>query len=1052
MPDPATCIIIPNPKPILFKSKDQRTTKMRKIVVLLFAIIVCAVSAFAQSQSTTGNIEGRVVDPNGAVVPGVILKVSNQDTGFSKTSESDEAGNYTFVLLPPGNYRIVVSPAHGFAGDTYENLKVTVGAKSFFEIKLTLPGADRVTVDVSGSGQGVEVTRTSISSTVDENRVKNLPTNGRNFLDFATLTPGIVRDPTRAGDLAVGGQKGTLNSIQIDGVSSDNTFFGQAAGRTGSGRAPSQFSIDTVKEFQVNQNGFSAEFGRAAGAVINVVTKSGTNKFTGSAFEYFRDESLNANSPVVIATQASRGQPNKRNPGQINQFGGTFGGPIKKDKIFFFGAYEGQRSKLPNPVILRSLPLVPAAQANVIAFLTPKLATYDVSRKQDTYLIKTDFNINDKNQVWVRFNQQNFTGTNLESGGNLSAFDHTGNSNVTTTSITANWTYSITSNLINEFRYQFSRDREPGFANSTDPEVTLTASAGGINDGTFSFGRNNFSPRETTIKRNQIIDSQTFLYGSQTFKYGVDLLFDRIFNFFPGLFSGSYRFASYTALSDQLANPTMQKAAQYRQSFAGAGTTGATTHPNNNEYGFFVQDDWRATLKLTVNLGLRYDYQSIAQPPIQNPNAALLAAGFNTGFRPSDKNNFAPRIGMSYAFDEKTVVRGGYGLYYARTPAILTGTAHSQNGIQVVAIDINCLSVPAPPVACPLFPNVFPSAPTGATPAALNIYLFSKDFKQPFTHQARLQFEREVFKNTTVSVQYTMFKGQNLTRTRNANLTTPVVTTYPVFESTGVATGQSLTVRRFAGVGYAGPRITGFNRISLFESSAKSFYQGLSVELNRRFSNHFQFNTSYTLSKAKDSKPDQTSVVPGADDGKVAENNFDLTGEYGRSDLDVRHRFIFSPVYETGTFKYSDNKVARALLSDYVFTGILQAQSGIAYSGTVSGDPNADGNTATDRAPGTVRNQFSTPSAFIVDMRIGRIIRFGERYKLSLFVEGFNIFNRSNVISVNNGVYTFSAATARFTKTTNFQTPRQFFSGAPSFSLNNSSYNRELQLGIRFDF
>ena len=631
---------------------------MRKLFILMLVIIISAISALAQSQSTSGNIEGRVVDSNGAVVPAVAVSATNQDNGFGKTVVTDSDGNYIFVLLPPGNYKVEVAAAKGFAAATYQNVKVTVGAKTALEITLSAGGSVNV-VDVNADGQGVETTRTSISTTVDERRVTNLPVNGRNFLEFATLTPGIVRDPTRAGDLAVGGQKGTLNSVQIDGASSDNTFFGQAAGRTGSGRAPSQFSIDTVKEFQVNQNGFSAEFGRAAGAVINVVTKSGTNRFTGSVFEYFRDESLNANSPVVIATQASRGQPNRRNKGQINQFGGTFGGPLKTDKAFFFTAYEGQRSMLPNPVILRSLPFAPA---NVQTFLAPKLATYDVSRKQDTYLVKTDFNINEKNQVWVRLNQQNFTGTNLESGGNLSAFEHTGNSNVTTTAITGNWTHTLSSNWFNEFRYQYSRDREPGFANSTLAEVTLASNAGGINDGTFSFGSNNFSPRETTIKRNQIIDSQTVLAGNHTVKYGIDLLFDRIFNFFPGLFAGSYRFASYTTFAAQLANPTVQNAAQYRQSFAGSGT-GATTRPNNNEYGFFFQDDWRATPKLTVNLGVRYDYQSIAKPPIQNPNAALIAAGFDTGFRPSDKNNIAPRIGLSYAFNDKTVIRGGFGIY-----------------------------------------------------------------------------------------------------------------------------------------------------------------------------------------------------------------------------------------------------------------------------------------------------------------------------------------------------------------------------------------------------
>ncbi len=1025
---------------------------MRKLLTSL-VILLISLSAFGQSASTSGNIEGHVADPNGAVIPGVSVTAKNQDTGFAKTATTDADGNFIFVLLPPGNYKVDVAAAKGFAAATYQNVRVTVGAKTSLDVMLKAGGSVNV-VDVNSDGQGIEVTRTSIATTVDERRVTNLPVNGRNFLEFATLTPGIVRDPTRAGDLAVGGQKGTLNSIQIDGASSDNTFFGQASGRTGSGRAPSQFSIDTVKEFQVNQNGFSAEYGRAAGAVINVVTKSGTNRLTGSAFEYFRDESLNANSPVVKATQASRGQPNKRNKGQINQFGGTIGGPIKTDKAFFFGAYEGQRSKLPNPVILRSLPFAPA---NVQTFLNPKLAFYDLSRKQDTFLIKTDFNINARNQVWVRFNQQNFTGTNLESGGNLNAFEHTGNSNVKSTSITGAWIATISPRWFNEFRYQFSRDREPGFANSTLAEVTLAASAGGINDGTFNFGSNNFSPRETTIKRNQIIDSQTFLSGNHTIKYGVDLLFDRIFNFFPGLFAGSYRFASYTTFSNQLANPLVQSAAQYRQSFAGSGTTGATTRPNNNEYGFFVQDDWRAAPKLTVNLGLRYDYQVIAKPPISNPNAGLVAAGFDTGFQPKDKNNFAPRIGMSYAFNEKTVVRGGYGLYYGRTPAILTGTAHSQNGIQVIALDINCVNTPA---LCPLFPAVFSAPPTGATLAAINLYLFDKKFQQPYTHQARVQFEREVFKNTTFSVQYTLFKGQSLTRTRNANLSAPVATSIPIYNGT-TATGDSFTFQRFAGTGYAGPKVAGFNRISLFESSAKSLYNAVSFEFNRRFADHWQFNTSYTLSNAKDSKPDQTSVVPGADDGKIAENQFDLTGEYGRSDLDVRHRFIFSPVFDTGKFKHSDSKVVSALLSDYVFTAIVQAQSGIAYSALVGSDPNADGVAGTDRVPGTRRNQFSTPPAYIFDMRIGRIIRFGEHKRLSLFLEGFNIFNRSNVLSVNNTQYTFASAgtvsgvalpNRLSTAATNFQTPRQFYSGSPSFSLNNSSYNRELQLGIRFDF
>ncbi len=1014
---------------------------MRKFFPLLIGILLLAAGAFAQSQATTGNIEGRTVDANGAGVPNVSLTAISRDTGLQKTAQSSDEGNFVLPLLPPGNYTVTTAPAQGFAASTYENVRVTVGAKNTLEIVLTASGSVNV-VDVSAEGQGIEATRTSISSTVEERRVINLPTNGRNFLDFVTLTPGIVRDPTRSGDLAVGGQKGTLNSLQIDGTSSDNTFFGQTSGRTGSGRAPSQFSIDTVKEFQVNQNGFSAEFGRAAGAVINVVTKSGTNRFTGSAFEYFRDESLNARNPILVA--ANRPRP----AGQINQFGGTVGGPIRKDKIFFFGAYEGQRSNLPNPVVVRSLPFAPAS---VQALLGPKIASYNINRQQDTFLVKTDFNINDRNQAWVRFNQQNFTGTNLENSGTLSSQEHTGNSNVKTSALSTSLTTTLSANYFNEFRFQYSRDREPGLANSDAPETSVTANAGGINDGIFSFGRNSFSPRETTITRYQFVDNQTFIAGNHTIKYGADLLFDRIFNFFPGLFGGSYTFPSYAALA--AGTPS-----RYRQSFAGAGTTGGTTKPNSSEYGFFVQDDWRVIPKLTLNLGLRYDYQKIAKPLITNPNAALLAAGFDTGFQPKDKNNIAPRFGLAYAFDQKTVIRGGYGLFYARTPSILTGTAHSQNGIQVVAIDINCSTSPT---LCPTYPNVFAAVPTNVAAVTPNLYLFSKDYKQPFTQQARLQFEREIFANTTFSAQYTMFKGQDLTRTRNANLSAPVATAIPIY-NLATNTGETITFNRFSN-----PRpIPSFQRISLFESTAKSFYQGLTFELNRRFANRLQFNASYTLSKAKDDKPDQTSVVPGGgDDAKIAGNQFDLSGEYGRSDLDVRHRFIFSPVYETGTFRYSENKIVRALLSDYVFTGIFTAQSGLAYSALIAGDANGDGITSNDRVPGTRRNQYSTPATYQLDMRVGRIIRFGERYRLSLFAEGFNIFNRANVQNVNNSLYAFSSAGTILVNgvpsaplpirlspaASNFATPRQFISGSPSFTFN-SSYNREFQLGLRFDF
>jgi outer membrane receptor protein involved in Fe transport len=999
---------------------------LRKLLPFFITILMLAGGVFAQSQATTGNIEGRVLDPNGAAVPNVNVSATNKDNGFGKTVLADAEGNYVFVLLPPGKYKVEAKAASGFQPATYENVTVNVGGKTSLEITLSV-GSGTTVVDVQAEGAVVETTRSSIATTVDEKAIDNLPVNGRNFLDFATLTPGVIRDPNRAGDLSVGGQKGTLNSLQIDGTSNDNTFFGQTLGRTGTGRAPFQFSIESVKEFQINQNGFSAEFGRAGGAVINVVTKSGTNKFTGNVFEFFRDESLNANTPIVKANRSRAGLRNVRPKSQTNQFGGTFGGPIRKDKAFFFFAYDGQRSDLPNTVLLPSLASAPAS---VQAILGPKVISYNLARKQDVFLFKTDFNLNENNQLAIRFNQQNFTGTNNENGGTLSAQEHSGNSIVRTTTLTAALTTSISAKYFNEFRFQFSRDREPGEANSTQPEAVIITP-----DGNFNIGRNNFSPRETTVKRLQFIDNQTYIYNQHTFKYGIDLLSDRTFNFFPGLFSGSYTFGTnasngYTAFAAN--TPT-----SYRQSFAGAGTTGGTTHPNSLETAFFLQDDWRVGKKLTLNLGVRYDYQAIAKPPIQNPDTALIAAGFDTGFQPKDKNNIAPRFGVSYALDEKTVIRGGYGIFYARTPSILTGTAHSQNGVQVIGLSINC-SVATP---CPTYPNILTSIPATGIPPR-NLFLFSKDYKQPFVHQGRISFEREIIPNLSLSVAYTVYRGDDLTRTRDANLATPVLRPFTV-----TGTGEVLNFDRFVNPRLITPAV--YNRINLFESTANSFYQGLSIEAKRRFVNHFSFIAAYTYSKAKDDKPDQTAVVSVTDDAKIIQNQFDYRTDYGRSDLDLRHRFVFSPVYEVGKVSLIDNSFARALLSNWVFSGIIQAQSGFAYSAAVSGNPNADDNSANDRVAGTKRNQYTTPNTFQVDTRVSRTIPFGERFRLTLLGEGFNIFNRSNVSGVNNGFYssTFNNGTQTGTLTrTNlngalaFQQPRAFLT------------ERQFQLGIKFEF
>jgi outer membrane receptor protein involved in Fe transport len=1015
---------------------DKIYRKLCELSIFVICFTLAATFAYGQSQATTGNIEGRVADTNGAVVPSASVTATNQGTGLERSATADEEGNYRLIFLPPGKYKVTAT-ASSFGSTSLPDVTVTVGGKTTLDIALNPAGVAANTVTVT-SESVVETTRTSVASTVNQRAIENLPINGRNFQDFATLTPGVIRDP-RGGDLSVGGQRGTLNSLQVDGVDNNNTFFGQALGRGGV-RPPYQFSEESVQEFQVNQNGFSAEFGRAGGAVINVVTKSGTNEFHGGGFEYFRKEALNANDPVTIANESRRGQPNKRPPSKINQFGARLGGPIVKNRAFFFFTYDGQRSNVPQVIDVPNLFTQPA---NVQALLVPKLGNYQVGRTQNVFLGKTDIALNSSNQLSIRYNHQGFVGKNNENNGPLSAEEHSGDSIVRSDTLSSTLTSTLTQNLVNEFRFQFARDKEPGQANSDQPEAVINTQG----SGNLNLGRNNFSPRETTIKRVQFIDNVSYLSGKSNYKFGVDFNFDRILNFFPGLFSGSYTFPSYDAF-------VKNTPSAYTQNFAGAGTSGGTTNPNSSDYAFFAQDDLRLTPKLTLNLGVRYDYQKLACPTVQNTDSLLLANGIDTSSCPKDKNNLAPRLGFSYAFDEKTVIRGGYGIFYGRTPAIVLGTAHSQNGINVTGINLNAAQIASAGLK---YPNILTAPPAG-TSANPNLYVFDKNFVQPYVQQARFGVEREVLKNLSVSATYLYYRGVHLMRTRDINLFAPTPFNVPGSD------GQTYTFQRFSSArpisrpGGTGPS---YNRISIFESGANSVYNGLAIQATQRLTRGLQFIAAYTYSKANDSRPDSTTVVVGADDSKIVENQVNPNGDYGRSDVDLRHRFVFSPVYETGRFTGSENKVLRALLSDYTFSSILQAQSGSPYSALVANDPNNDGNRANDRLPGTVRNQFTTPSVFQVDARITRAIHFTETKYLSLIVEAFNIFNHPNVATVNNTFFNLVSVPVPVGQppvfrldqpaaTTAFGTPRSFQS--PASGTTTFVSPRQLQLAIKFNF
>ncbi|HZU23302.1 MAG TPA: TonB-dependent receptor, partial [Terriglobales bacterium] len=824
-------------------------------LVSLFASLLLCAAAFAQV-GNEASLEGTITDPTGAVVPNVVVKLVNTGTGAAFSATSNDSGYFRFPVITVGTYELTASPS-GFSPYTLKGIEVAVGAKINLPVALAV-GGQRESVMVTAETPVIETTRTPVAETVDHHAVSELPVNGRNFMDFVLLTPAVVKD-VRGGDLSFAGQRGTLNSLTIDGTDNNNTFFGQTLGRTGSGRAPYQFSEDAVQEFQVNTNAYSAELGRAGGAITNVVTKSGTNSLHGTAFEFFRDRGLNATDPIYGLNKAfalAAGRPAPIKPGyHYNQFGGNIGGPIVKDKLFFFFDYDGQRNNF-GEVVSFALPSSanPATfnsfQTAAYNYLLARSGSYAATFNQNVYLGKVDYNLNSRNQFSARYNAQRFLGANLEnsgsvtSGSTVSAFEHTGASNVNTDTASLQWTNTLRNNLINVARFSYQRDNEPGFANSNNPEAIVQQ--GGVT--LLDVGRNSFSPRETTIHRQQYADTMTWVKGRHTIKGGADILRDHILNFFPGNFSGSYTFSSLDDFGHSLAGQPLAPGSTsfLLEAFPGAGTTGPRTTPNMLQTGLFVQDDWRVSSRLSLNLGARYDVQTYQQPSVTNP--AALAAGINTGTIHEDKNNLAPRIGFAYTpfNDNKTVVRGGWGIFYANTPSILIGTALSNNGINVATLTYGAAALPAYPnnqCGAPAASSAC-APPVGGASSPPSIYFFKPDYQEPMVQQYNLQVERQLSKTTSFSIGYLGVRGTHLTRTRDINLNQPTPASITL-------AGSPSTVFNYMVYPSARP-IAGFSRMFQFEDTAHSGYNGLIATFNQRFTRGASVGVSYTWSHAID--------------------------------------------------------------------------------------------------------------------------------------------------------------------------------------------------------
>ena len=989
---------------------------IKRFLCTCVGILFVTGAVFAQ-EIGGGTVNGTVTDPSGAAITNAKVTATQTATGVTRTTQSSGAGIYSLSALPPGVYDVQIE-APGFKTAKIPPLALGVGGVATLDVKMEVGGIEE-SVSVTAVAPVIETTRSQTSTLVDDRAVADLPINGRNFLDFTLLTPGVSRDLTRFGDISFGGQRGTANSLVVDGSDSNNVFFGQSTGRSGTGRNPYSFSQDAVQEFQVSNNGYAAEVGRATGGGINVITKSGTNDFHGTVFEFFRDKSMNAN------TWNNNRNHRLKGPYHFNQFGGNIGGPIQKNKAFFFFDYDGQRNTTANPVILTVAPVAsdPLSVAGYNELASKYLTPYVNGLRNNVYLAKVDYAVSAGQQLSFRYNANRFNGVNFEFTGANSALEHTGNSDVVTDNFAVNYTNVINPTTVFESRFSGTRDNEPGAANSTAPEAQIRQAGTTV----LNIGRNNFSPRYTNARTFQFVEGLSHQRGSHEYKLGFDLDVQKIDNFFPGNFNGSFIFNSY-------ADFATRTPAAFTQGFAGAGTDGPLTHPNVNEVAFYVQDSWRATERLTLNYGIRYDVFSYANPKVKNPDPGLAAIGIDTSRINSDKNNWAPRFGFAYKLDSsgRTVARGGYGMFYGRTPSILQGTAMSQNGIQVQTFSLSS--------NFPTYPNILSAPPTGVG-RTIDIYAFAPDYVQPLTQQWSLNLERQLGNDYAVTLGYLGVRGEHLTRTRDINLfpAVPVAATF--------SNGTPVTVLQHPN---ARPN-SNFRRISEFDSGGDSIYHGGFIQLTKRFSQNFQAQTSYTFSKVIDDDPDFTSVVVGGgDDAKVAQDTLRPNLERGLGNADVRHRFVLSGVWNLAYAKSITNTPVRAVLNGFQLSPIVTLQSGRFLSPIIGGnsDIGNDGNTRNDRPPFVGRNTFEAPGYATVDLRVTRDLPvYRENVRLRLIFEAFNIFNRANFGNVNIAVNSIIATQY------NYNAAMRVFTPNPTYGAPNDTFDpRILQLSAKITF
>jgi hypothetical protein len=978
--------------------KSSRSTWVGLFVVAV-TLTLCG-SLCAQTQITGGVIQGTVVDQTGAAIPGAAVEAKNVGTNLTKTQNSGPDGHFTFLLLPSGRYTLTASHA-GFTTVVQENLDLSVGQALTVNpaLKVSTTG-ERIVV--SATATAVDTTETASTSNIGERSVSSLPVLGRKFEDLLTLTPGVAITQGPDGDeINFNGQRGVFNNISLDGGDYNNGFFGE---QLGGQRAAVDITLDAVKEFQVVASGANAEFGRTAGGVVNVITKSGTNDTHGTLFYYQRMEALTANT--------SDGKPLK--DFKREQFGGTIGGPIKKDKLFIFGAFEQILENLTRPNLSASMGTCPVATPVVgtddgiigsnsecqrlalLNFLKTSVGQDDGQPvkhpiRNSSALGRFDWNVTPKNQFAVSYNFDYSKNTNqtfdVATYGN-SANGIEGPSKIH--NLNVNDYSTVSSTMLNEAHFSYQREVRPRSAVKSNIPADTAMGFGP----TFRIGQPFFlEPNvDETIWRVQGRDSFSIISGKHNFKFGGDWLHTDNSQVFRGFFTGRYIFGSvdgflhyaspqapqgYGPSASQCADGTWVTVA-LGESCTDESTpssplflylqdgvpTGLINIPpgasdiKNEDLALFAQDKWQITRTFSLSYGLRWEAQifpGVNTPPSKTAYGVFLSDPLfpSDGTLHSQKKEFQPRIAFAWDVkgNQKSVLRASWGIFNGRQNMLSQVGSITTNGVQQRGVG-----------GSPVWPNIVPAGPATTCadpvpnpfPCGTSVRVFSKHYANPRIYTTNVAYEQEIAPSLTMYGDFTLSKGVHLTNFINAN-----------------GLGYFADDGAFIGPGRYGPGFSGdLTDLFVTSSTAKSLYRGLTIGMRKRFTHRFSLEWNYVLSKDMDN--DSNERDPFTDRRLDPQHP---ARDYNYSDRDERNKFnLFSEVALPGAVDLNLR---------------LQAHSAQPIT------PNGCSAIAT-----CLRNSALKDNNYVsFDWRVSRPFKFGDRYSIVPTLEVFNTFNNKNNIN-----------------------------------------------------